>query len=259
MPADIAAITDWVNAQIAKPTYAPEVLKEYPDLTPAEAYQVQIERMRRCVKAGDRIIGYKAALTNKKMQERYGVGEPVLGTMLASRQYPDYAPVSTATHIQTTLEPEVAVLIGSRLKGPGLTAESVLPAIAGYMPCVEIGDLRTKGERSLQQTICCNTYNGGHVFGGALVRPEGIDLALEGMVLRINGEIRSTGTGANVLDNPLNAVAFMANKLGDLDLALEPGMMLMTGSIVMSEEMHPGDDVQVSFTRLGTVNTRFTA
>ena len=41
--------------------------------------------MARRVKAGDRIIGYKAALTSKAMQQREGIDSPVLGTLLASR------------------------------------------------------------------------------------------------------------------------------------------------------------------------------
>jgi 2-oxopent-4-enoate/cis-2-oxohex-4-enoate hydratase len=105
----------------------------------------------------------------------------------------------------------------------------------------------------------CNTFNGGHVFGQPLTSPPGIDLRLEGVVLRVNGEVRASATAVEVLGDPLNAVVFIANKLAELGLSLKAGMVLMTGSIVPSVVVSPGDEVQVDFTRLGQVRVRFVA
>ena len=252
-------IVEWIEQHLAQPQLIPEVLESFADLTTEAAYRVQMAVKRRQAEAGDRIIGYKAALTSKAMQKQSGIGEPILGTLLASRRYEEGSPVSTGGFIHTTLEPEVAVVMGAALAGPGLTPEMARAAIAGYLPCVEIGDIRTgDNRRSLQQTIVCNTFNGGHVFGGSMCGPNGLDLRLEGMVLRVNGEIVSTATAATVLDDPINSVVFMANKLGELGLKLEPGMVLMTGSIVASVVIQPGDAVEVAFTRLGSVRARFT-
>jgi len=160
--------------------------------------------------------------------------------------------------IQATLEPEVAVLLKGQLEGPGVTELDALHAVEGYMPCVEIGDIRTgDNPRSLQQTIACNTFNGGHVFGWPLVSPAGLDLRTEGMVLTVNGEVCESATAVTVLGNPLRSVAFMANKLAEMGASLKPGMVLMTGSIVKSVKVKPGDDVKVDFTRLGSLHVRF--
>ncbi|GAA1021718.1 hypothetical protein Aple_072740 [Acrocarpospora pleiomorpha] len=50
-----------------------------------------------------------------------------------------------------------------------------------------------------------------------------LDLRLAGCVLRRNGEIVGTGTGAAVLGSPLNALVWLANTLGAHGVTLEAG------------------------------------
>ncbi|MCZ6532209.1 MAG: fumarylacetoacetate hydrolase family protein [SAR324 cluster bacterium] len=247
-------LTDWIEARLTEDYAPPEVLQHAPELSVPDAYRVQAAYMARRVAAGDAIAGYKAALTSKAMQEREGFDEPILGTLLTSRRLPANAPVSLGRYLRATLEPEVAVLLKSALVGPGVTAAQALAAVECYLPAVEIGDIRTgDNARSLQQTIVCNTFNGGYVLGGEGVTPAGIDLRYEGMVLEVNGEVAGSATAVEVLGDPINSVAFMANKLGEIGLVLQPGMVLLTGSIVASVRLHPGDEVRVGFTRLGAV------
>jgi 2-oxopent-4-enoate/cis-2-oxohex-4-enoate hydratase len=252
------ALTDWVEGQLAAPQAVTEILEQAADLTMQEAYQIQQAIIARRVERGDRIIGYKAALTSTGMQQQVGIDEPLLGTLLSSRLQSGDAPVSLQGFIRSTLEPEVGVLLRTDLVGPGVTRLDALAAIAGYFPCAEIGDIRSgEARRSVQQTIVCNTFNGGHVFGQPLTPPPGLDLRLEGVVLRVNGDVRGSATAVEVLGDPLNAVVFIANKLAELGLHLKAGMILMTGSIVPSVVVRPGDDIQVQFTRLGQLQVRF--
>jgi 2-keto-4-pentenoate hydratase len=253
-----SALADWLEARLAEPSPVPEILTRAPELTPAGAYRLQQAVIERRVARGDRLIGYKAALTSKAMQQYAGVNEPVLGTLLGSRLFGEEAPVSLGGFFKAALEPEVGVLLKGDLAGPGVTPLDALGAIAGYLPAVEIGDIRTgDNPRSIQQTIACNTFNGGHVFGAPLTAPHGIDLRVEGMVLSLNGELRGSATAVEVLGDPLNSVVFMANRLAERGLVLKAGMVLLTGSIVKSIPVRPGDEARVRFTRLGEVRVRF--
>ena len=257
MPGQVEALTDWIEDKWNADAVIPEVLEHAPDLTVPDAYRTQAARMARHVAQGDRIIGYKAALTSKAMQRQVGIDEPMLGTLLASRTVSEEAPVSLAPFLAPTLEPEVAVLLKHDLAGPGVTPLDALAAIEGYLPALELGDIRTGDNvRSLQQTILCNTFNGGHVFGAPLVAPDGIDLRREGMVLVVNGELAGSATAAEVLGDPINSVVFMANKLWEFGRGIKAGMVLMTGSIVASVKLKPGDEVHAGFTRLGEVRIR---
>jgi 2-keto-4-pentenoate hydratase len=257
-PTELTELTDWLDAALPRPEAVPDVLGRAPQLTAPEAYRIQQALMERRVARGDRIVGYKAALTSKAMQAQVGVSEPLLGTLLASRVFPEDEPLSLRGFLKATLEPEVAVLLKADLRGPGVTPLDALAAVAGYLPAVELGDYRTgDGPRSLQMSLACNTFNGGIVLGGPLSAPAGLDLRTEGMVLSRNGEVRGTATAAAVLGDPLRAVAFMANKLAELGGCLRAGMVLMTGSIVASIPIAPGDEVRVAFTRIGALHLRF--
>jgi 2-keto-4-pentenoate hydratase len=253
-----AALTQWIEQRLASGQPVPEITGQDPKLTTEAAYRIQAELMQRKVAGGDRIIGYKAALTSKAMQQREGIASPVLGTLLASRLRPEAEPVSLAGFLKGTVEPEVGVILARDLAGPGVTPQSAVAAIAGYVPAIEVGDIRTEGRRSLQHTICCNTFNGAHLFGTALTAP-GIDLRREGMVLSLNGNPVASATAIEVLGDPVLSVVFMANKLAELGLSLKAGMVLLTGSIVSSIPVRPGDSIRIEFTRLGDIGARFVA
>ena len=258
MTARLTELADWLEEGLAKPEPLTEVLEQEPELTAEDAYRIQMDLMERQVQRGDRIAGYKAALTSKAMQEESGIGEPLLGTLLASRIFPEDQPVSLAPFLVTTLEPELAVLLQEDLAGPGVTELDALAASAGYLPAVEIGDYRTSPQaRSLQQTLVCNTFNGGVVIGGALTPAAGLDPRLEGMVLSQNGEVMGSATAVEVLGHPMRSVAFMANKLAECGRSLRAGMVLMTGSIVRGIPIAAGDTVAVEFTRVGRLSLRF--
>ena len=256
----LTALVDWLDTALPQPQAVPEVLQRDAALTAAEAYRIQQALAERQVARGDRIVGYKAALTSKAMQQMAGVDEPLLGTLLASRVRMDGDPISLAGYLKASLEPEVAVLLGRDLPGPGVTEVEALGAIAGYLPAVELGDYRTgDNPRSLQMTLVCNTFNGGIVLGGPLSAPQGLDLRTEGMVMSQNGVVKNSATAVEVLGDPLRSVAFMANKVAEQGGLLRAGMVLMTGSIVKSIFIAPGDEVGVRFTRLGELHMRFTA
>jgi len=222
-----------------------------------DAYRVQRALMERRVAAGDRCIGYKAALTSKAMQEREGIGEPLLGTLLGSRLREAGEPIPLAGFLEATVEPEVGMILGRDLAGPGVTPQAAWAALAGVCAAAELGDIRSVGKRSLQHSLCCNTFNGGHVFGSRVLAPGGLDLRLEGMALSRNGRHVSSATAAEVLGNPIHSVVFIANKLAELGLGLKAGMVLLTGSIVSSIPVQPGDRVGVEFTNLGALALTF--
>jgi len=256
MDTRLTKLADWLEQQRASPQPVTDILTRAPEVSFIEAYRVQQILMERCVAVGDRVVGYKAAFTSKGMQERFGVGEPVIGTLLASRVISETTPVPVRGYLKAILEPEVGVLLRADMSGP-VTRLEAMAAIAGYLPCVEVADLRSGTNAfSPQQAVACNTFNGMNVFGGPLVAPEGIDLRTEGVVLRVNGEVRDSATAVEVLGDPINAVVFMANKVAELGWSLKAGMVLMTGGIVPSVAVQPGDAIHVDFTRLGQVRMR---
>ncbi len=77
------------------------------------------------------------------------------------------------------------------------------------------------------------------------------------MVMEKNGEIVSTAAGSAVLGNPLQSVAWLANKLSEYESCLEDGEIIMSGSLIAPCEARPTDNFKATFDHLGSVGVRF--
>jgi 2-keto-4-pentenoate hydratase len=80
-----------------------------------------------------------------------------------------------------------------------------------------------------------------------------IDLRTIGSSLSINGTVEESGAGAAVLGNPINAVAWLANKLAEYDVSLDAGHVVLPGSALKATPLRAGDTVQATFDHLGAV------
>jgi 2-keto-4-pentenoate hydratase len=228
-----------------------------PELSNADAYRLQFALMRRRIERGDALVGYKAAYTNFEIQRLRG-RSMMMGSILESMCRESGATLKLELE-PVLLEPEIAVLMKADLRGPNVTARTALSAIEGYMPAIELErPVAVRPKSTEQMMIATHKLDHCIVLGGPVTAPHGIDLRLEGSVTSVSGAVKGSGTGVEVLGNPLNVVANMANQLAEFGLALKAGMVLMTGSLVstgMTAEI--GDDVMVEFTRLGRVSVNF--
>jgi 2-keto-4-pentenoate hydratase len=239
-----------------------DILEDEPDLTIEEAYRIQFGLMKRLVAEGDAIVGYKAAYTTLAMQQQKGsgAGGPIAGAILRSANVPEGQPIRFVPNSRNAVEAEVAILLKQDLQGPNVTATDAMRATAGLLPAIEVAvGPPGGGERSRQMVIATHKTLGCIIVGGPLHSPRDLDLRLEGMVMEINGKIRGSATAVEVMGNPFNSVAFIANMAAANGERLRAGMILMTGSIIASIPVSAGDDVRIQFTRLGTIVARFVA
>lgn len=142
------------------------------------------------------------------------------------------------------------------LAGPGVTPARALLAVEGALPALELVDFRYSGKPVAADLIADGVYANAIVVGAPLTDVSRLDLALEGLVYELNGAVAATNTGAEVLGNPLNALAWIANHLGARGLGLSTGDLVMSGSISQLLRPKAGDSVRASFTRLGSVGFR---
>jgi 2-oxo-3-hexenedioate decarboxylase len=126
------------------------------------------------------------------------------------------------------------------------------------VPAVEVIDSRYRDFKfDLKSVIADNTSSSRFVIGGRSRDLTDLDLRTLGVVLEINGEIRSMAAGAAVLGHPLAAVAMMANHLGERGQHIPAGTFIMTGGVTEALLVNPGDNVVVRFQDLGSVSMRF--
>jgi 2-keto-4-pentenoate hydratase len=177
--------------------------------------------------------------------------------VLASTVYRDGDAIPLSRFIAPKVEAEIVFVMGSRLEGPGVSPTDVAPAVAGVAAAMEIVDSRIADWRiKLADTVADMASNGAVAVSSRLVPLAGLDTRLVGMTFTRNGELVDTGAGAAALGDPLAVVAWLANVLGEVGVALEPGHMIMTGALHAAVPLAAGDVFRAEFDRLGPVTIR---
>jgi 2-keto-4-pentenoate hydratase len=226
-------------------------------LSLTEAYGLQDRLRETLVGRGERVAGWKAGFTNKAGQEAWQVTEPVCAFLLASGVLSSGAEISAARFVKPGVEAEIAFVMKHELAGPGVTATRALQTVEGALPALELIDFRHGGKAIGTDAVADGVYAKAVVLGGALTPLAGVDLALEGLVYEQSGVVVGTATAWEVMGNPLNSLAWIANHLGARGLGLRAGDVVMTGSVSKILQVRSGDTVRATFTRLGSVSVRF--
>ncbi|MEN6440358.1 MAG: fumarylacetoacetate hydrolase family protein [Syntrophobacter sp.] len=231
----------------------------YSDLTPEQAYEIQLEGVAiRIERDSRKVVGKKIGLTSLAMQKLIGVNEPDYGHLLDHMLVREGEPIPCNRLLQPKVEGEVAFVLNKTLRGPGVTIADVLRATEGVMASIEIVDSRVRDWKiKLPDTVADNASSARFVVGSRLVRPGDVNLRLLGMVLEKNGDVVNTGAGAAVMGHPAASVAWLANKLGQFGIALEEGEIILSGAITAAVDARAGDSFLISFQELGTVGVRF--
>jgi len=229
-----------------------------PGVTIADAYAIQLALIDAKKKDGAKVVGKKIGLTSQAMQRMLNVDQPDYGHILDNMIVQDGSEFPVKELIQPKIEPEVAFILDRDLKGPGVTPMQVLAATRFVVPALEIIDSRIEGWKiKLCDTIADNASSARVVLGGPPRRVDQLDLRLIGMVMEKNGQIAHTGAGAAILGHPANAVAWLANAIGEFGVSLQAGEIVMPGAISAAVDVVAGDLVRASFDGLGTVSVRF--
>lgn len=224
------------------------------------AIRAQDAYARRLVGARGRIAGYKVALTTPAMQKLTGFSEPARGRLFEKTVHGSPHAIRASDYGRLGLECEVAFRIGRALPETGRAhdAQSVLPAVAAFMPAFEIIDDRGADYSKFAQTvfdfIADNTWNAGVVLGAPAQADRAGNLPEARGSMYINGSLIAEGHGRDVLGHPLNALAWLANSLTRSGLALEPGMIVMTGSLVPTQFVQAGDAVRYVLDGFGEIS-----
>jgi 2-oxopent-4-enoate/cis-2-oxohex-4-enoate hydratase len=230
-----------------------------PDLTLEEAYQIQLRLIARRLDAdGETVIGKKIGVTSRVVMDLLKVDQPDFGHLTSGMLRADGAAIEAAGLIAPKAEGEIAFVLKHELAGPGVTVADVLRATECVVPCFEIVDSRIDDWKiRIQDTVADNASSALFVLGDAAVDPRRLDLGVVGMTLELNGEIAATGAGAAALGHPANAVAWLANTLGRLEVPLKAGEVILSGSLSTMLPVKAGDNLRISIGGIGSAGVRF--
>jgi 2-oxo-3-hexenedioate decarboxylase/2-keto-4-pentenoate hydratase len=73
----------------------------------------------------------------------------------------------------------------------------------------------------------------------------------------VNGEEFGRGAGSLIMGHPLEALAWLANRLAERDRELKAGEFVTLGSVVPTKWVSQGDLIKVEMAGLGEVTMKF--
>ena len=228
-----------------------------------DAYAIQAALVARLSEDRGPQLGWKVGATNEAVQTLMSTPEPFYGCLLTGNRLSTGAQLPMGDLISPLLECEVAMELGADLAGPGVNAEAAGAAVARIMPSFEIVDPRTRAWKTGPvNAIADNALQTRFVLGPPVAYDAGIDLSQVRVTLTRGDEVVAEGTGANVLGNPLNVLAWLANTLPKRGHALRAGELVMTGTITPVVELSAGDAMRAAFVipggpDLGAVSAQF--
>lgn len=218
--------------------------------TPQAGYRVAARLRAQRLARGWQPVGRKIGFTNRAIWPRYGVYEPIWGTVYEQtliRASATQALVPLAGLAQPRIEPEIC--FGLRA-APPLSREpgALLEAIEWVAHAVEIVQCHHPDWRlALADSTADNGLHGRLVLGPTVSVRELPDLAKRlpavQVELRKGEAVVERGTGANVLGSPLEALAFLAEVLSKQpDTAqLAAGEIVTTGTLTDAYPVAPGE------------------
>jgi 2-oxo-3-hexenedioate decarboxylase/2-keto-4-pentenoate hydratase len=224
-----------------------------------EAYAVQKWFHTGMVAMHGSVAGYKIALTTPVMQQMVGFHAPIAGAILAGTIHRSPVTLRRADYVRLGIECEIAVQLGTDLPAAQApySRDQVADAVSAVMPAFELVDDRQADYAQLAAQVLTliadNAWNAGIVLGAPRRDWHAVDLSAARGVMVINGTVVGEGHGRDVMGHPFEALLWLVNMLAQQGKGLTQGMIVMTGSLVATKFVNPGDTVSLSVEGLGEV------
>ena len=229
----------------------------YPALTVENAYHIQRINRDRAQSMGHRLTGYKVGLTAAELMRSMEVEEPDYGCLYEAAELPEGGEAPFQHMFEPKVEGEIAFLLGRDIP-PHPAARDVLASTSSVCAAFEFPETRIAGWRNrIVDTVADNSSAGRYMLSSRRIDPKSLDLAQVAVTLRKNRAILAQGSAAVILDNPLNSVAWLSNKLRSHGEALCAGQVILAGALCGAHLAAPGDRFDVQFDALGSLSVLF--
>ncbi|MEQ8230133.1 MAG: hypothetical protein RLW61_23325 [Gammaproteobacteria bacterium] len=243
-PAQDASADGWADIlrrELARGVPLPRLSTLVPDLDLALAYAIQesfvaAERIERG------IGGYKAGFTNAPAQARFGLDAPVHGVLYADGERHDGAAIDLAGFARPMVELEIGFRLLSAIRRPMKSVADLRTYVSDVVPAVELPDLHYDEFDQLNglDIVATNIASRAYVVGKPLPLA-GLDTVNElAVALYHDGELIDEGHARNAMGDQLEALLWLVNRVQAAGWPLEPGQLLITGTLGRINPAAPG-------------------
>lgn len=207
-------------------------------------------------------VGWKIGCTSAMAQRISRVDEPFFGRMFRHTTASSPARIPLAGLHNPIVEPEIAFRMARDLPAGGAPydAAAVADAVAAMFPAIEMVDSRyaKAWKIDIRETVSDNGVHAWFVHGAEHPDWRAVDRAAVPLTVTTDGRNVADGVGSNALEDPLNALVWLANALPQRGLALAAGDLVTTGNIC-NDAVRPaaGTATVADFGPLGRIEVAF--
>jgi 2-keto-4-pentenoate hydratase len=239
------------DARVARQPYA-NLPDSVAPLSIGEAYLAQEAYWRLAEPVYGPVAGVKVATTTKVMQQLMGITHPCGGAIFEKTIHSSPARIAKGMFVNMRVESEIALKLGTDMpaaKAPW-TAQTAAACVAGAMPAFELIEDRHAVYTQTRATsmIVDNCWNGGVVLGPMKEVAPGDVIGVKGRQT-LNGQPAGEGNA----EDPYATLAWLANLMAARHHDLKRGMVVITGSLVPTFSIAPGDRAVFTVEGLGEV------
>lgn len=251
-------IKHWAEQMLAAKTKQqpyPRVTDAHADLNLATAYAIQHAFIELCVAQGEKVSGYKAALTAPAAQAAMGIDSPIVGALFdnGSWAYDNGSAAVTLEQIpKLILETELGFTLKQEVLEPLTGTEQLKEITATCHPMIELaclgfGDLTPSGADLVASNSASKCYVQGAAWDWQAVDLDTLAVSLS----RDSDPLHATSSGS-VLAGQWQALLWLVNTTVANGHPIQPGQILMTGSIGGLHPAKPGSH-QASYGAAGEI------
>jgi 2-keto-4-pentenoate hydratase len=200
-------------------------------LTNDSAYRVQTRSVRAKLQ-GANPAGFKAGLTSAPAQARFKTNDAVAGVLFKEGALQSTGTVSLREARGLHIEVEIAMRIGTAIDKPLADVAALRAHVDGIAPAIELPNLDYAQPQSLDaiDIIATNVAAAKYIVG-EFVSPQQRDPNAVDVRLTCNDEEMFTGKGSDSLGDQWRAALWLVNKTLEQGWQIEPGQILLTGSL----------------------------
>lgn len=205
-------------------------------------------------KTEGRPIGYKAGLTNVAVQKRFNYDQPMRGTLFRSMMLRSGAEIDAQFGARPVFEADLIAVVRSSAIHHAKTPLEALAHVSAIYPFMELPDLVLEDPSKIAGPSLAMINVGARygVLGSPIELPatEASLAMLRDMTVKLvdgDGKVIDSGKGSGILDQPMNAVLWLAADLKKAGITLQEGDLLSLGSFTKLIPPKPGMKVWATY------------
>lgn len=225
------------------------------ELSFKQAYQIQTMAVKQQLGKLP-LLGFKAGLTTRAAQQKFGVVQPVAGVLLGS--LPEISSngrfsIMSSDFIRPMLEAEIGFRLNRSVSEPVTDIEQLKTWVREIRPVVEVPDLSfAQPGAATGLDIVVNNVMAKQVIAGTAMPLASLNINAVAVSVYKNKQLVLTGKGSDVLGDQWLALQWLINQTLVNGWKVGPEHLLITGALGKMLPAGPGD-YRLDYGSLGVV------